>query len=363
MNIGLCFGGYEENIAGVNRVILEAVKEILKIDTQNHYISLEENYLNFPIPVQDLERFQKIKMKSSYNYRDIACYLDKIDVIHSYYNPFAHYNYNCKKIFTVHDIIPVIHPEWFNRGDDCSFDMGVRKCVQIADVIMTVSQSTKNDVVKYYEVPEEKVQVIYPGVYSKLNFEIVSGEVIEKYGLRDGYILSVCTLEPRKNLRGLIRGFELFKRFHPTSCLKLVLTGKLGWDNDFKNFVSDLGIIAEDLVLTGYVTAEELSDLYAQAHAVAYVSFYEGFGLPILEAMAAGKAVITSATSSMPEVGGDAVLYCDPYETESISYAIERIALNETLRLKLEEKAKKRAEMFSYHKMAEEILDLYKKLG
>ena len=133
----------------------------------------------------------------------------------------------------------------------------------------------------------------------------------------------------------------------------------MGWDIGFEDFLSDLGGIRNDIILTGYVSNEVLSCLYRDAIAFAYISFYEGFGLPILEAMSFGKAVICSDQSSMPEVGGDAVEYCNPYDIESIMNAMESIIDNDNYRKCLEGRAVVQANKFSYKRTAEEILRIY----
>ena len=136
----------------------------------------------------------------------------------------------------------------------------------------------------------------------------------------------------------------------------------MGWKYESLLRKVEEGPYRKDIILTGYVSDEELSALYQSALCFAYISYYEGFGLPILEAMACGKAVLSSDKSSMPEVGGDAVCYCDPYDMESIVEGLDKLVEDEQYRKRLEGKAKVRAERFSYKKAAEEIYDLYKEL-
>lgn len=352
MNIGMCFSSREENISGINRVILNSVNEVLKIAPQNNYYAIEENYLKFPI-------IENEKNKEDLQ-KEEFCRNNKIDIIHSYFRPFWESEYSCKRILTIYDLTTLINREWIMKESMYDFfDKSIRKSACMSDVIITISESTKRDVMKFYEIPEERVRVVYPGLDLKLTFTEENYALSKKYVPDTEYILSVCTLEPRKNLRGLINGFIQFKMTHPKSDLKLVLTGKMGWDKSLLSFLDSIGTYKKDIILTGFVPDDALAGLYMGALAIAYVPFYEGFGLPILEAMAAGKAVITSNTSSMPEVGGEAVVYSDPYDIDSIADAIERLVYSETLRAELEKKAISQAKIFSYHKAAKETVDIY----
>ena len=249
------------------------------------------------------------------------------------------------------------------------FDVRLRKSCEIADMICSVSQNTKKDIVEYFNIPEEKIRVVYPGCYlpykGRLDKEFSENDVMKKYGLVNReFILSVCTIEPRKNLKGLIEAFKIFKEHNRESPIKLVLCGRLGWDNTFSAFYEGFPEkFKADVVLTGYVSDADLDVLYENALAFAYVSFYEGFGSPILEALQRKKAVICSNISSMPEVGGDAVLYCNPYNVESIFEDMERLANDSELVASLEKKAFLQASKFSYKKMAREMVDIYNMFG
>lgn len=352
------FGTPEKEPVGVNNVIRDIGAAILEQDKSNEYFALESNYLHFPI-----KSITDVKMNEGVwegKRKGLLAEIYGIDVIYSFFNPIHEIRCESKKIFMVHDLIPLIHPEWHSAYD--FFNGPIRQSCEVADKIVAVSEATKRDIVSCYNIAPEKVRVIYHGVSKTLDFENANQDVCKQYELYDGYILSVCTLEPRKNLRGLIEAFTQFRESNKNSRTKLVLTGKAGWDTEFRNYVESLGSIKRDIILTGFVSDYTLAGLYKYATAVAYVSFYEGFGLPVLEAMAAGKAVISSNTSSMPEVGGDAVIYCDPYKIESIAEALEKVVKNEKLRKEYEIKAKKQAQKFSYEFSAKENIELLKEL-
>ena len=289
------------------------------------------------------------------------CYCKNIDILHSYWNPLEFMQAKCIKVFTIYDLIPLIHPEWHTLRD--YFDGPVRRTALMSDVILTDSKHTRKDVIEYYNIQPEKVKVIYPGLMHTLDFSHKEINVLNKFNIHDEYIMSVSTIEPRKNLRGLINGFIAYKQSHMRSKLKLVLVGGIGWDKEFENDIAKLNQYRDSIILTGFVSDEELSSLYQFSLAVAYVSFYEGFGLPLLEALTAGKAVISSNVTSMPEVCEKVACYCNPYEIESIENAIDKIVNNEDYRNSLEINARSQAAKFSYKKAAKETIDIYNSFG
>ena len=227
-------------------------------------------------------------------------------------------------------------------------------------MIIAVSESTKKDVIEAYCIPEEKVRVVYSGIYPENAFTPDnSGKVIT--GLEGtSFLLSVSAVGANKNQGGMIRAFMQFKIHHPESNLKLVLCGPIRQYDVIRKIEDEYGDIGKEVVFTGFVSDDELAWLYHSAIAFIYVSFYEGFGLPILEALSAGRAVICSNTSSMPEVGGDAAEYCDPYDVDSIEVAITNVVMNEQRKSELESAATMQAAKFSYEKTAKETLEIYR---
>ncbi len=180
------------------------------------------------------------------------------------------------------------------------------------------------------------------------------------YGLESGkFWLSVCTLEPRKNLRNLLRAFLGYLSGTATP-YPLVLAGGEGWmEGELETFLKQLGL-SNRVLLTGYISDEKLRWLYKNCFGFLYPSLYEGFGLPVLEAMGFGAAVITSTTTSLPEVAGEAAHYVDPFDLKSMSDAILKIALDNSYRKDLQKKALIRANQFSWQKSAQEVLNFYR---
>ena len=173
------------------------------------------------------------------------------------------------------------------------------------------------------------------------------------------FIFSVSGLGPHKNQGGLAEAFLLYKKRHPESKVKLVLTGPVRKYEVVREILAKNGEAAGNVVFTGFVSDAQLIWLYRKALAFIYVSYDEGFGLPILEALSVGKAVICADAASMPEVGGDAVAYCNPHEVEAIEAAIDRVVSDESYRKSLEERAVGQASRFSYKKAAGELMQIY----
>jgi len=355
MNVGVFATEGDSRLTGIQRVTVDTMRELLKIDAKNQYFKLEGEYYDLPI-IKDAKEWLLLGMNYP-NQMDFICKAHKIDVLYSFF-PDIPVTYPCKKVLTIHDVIPLIHPEWFTKEMYQWFNEVLRKSALEADKIIAMSETTKQDIMRHYGVEEDKIKVIYSGIQPSILAKCSCVDIKKKFGISGKYILSVCTLEPRKNLKGLINAFLEYKRKYSDSDLQLVLTGKIGWEDETVEFIKSNEKYHEDIILTDFVSGEELALLMEKALAMAYVSFYEGFGLPILEGMAAGKAVISSDTSSMPEVGGDAVIYCNPYDRESIVNAIERVVEDEDYRKQIEQRAKQRAITFSYERTAKQVLEV-----
>jgi glycosyltransferase involved in cell wall biosynthesis len=268
-----------------------------------------------------------------------------------------------KKILTVHDVSFVLFPEYHPLKRRFLFKSFFPRSLEQADHIITVSQNTKQDLVRYFHVPPEGITVI--PLAADETFRPICPEdaaaTLTRYGIRYAqYVLYVGTLEPRKNLPRLLQAYHLFRNSHSES-VPMVLTGANGWLNK--------GLFAEierspwrsDIKILGYVAKADLSALYSGALAFVYPSIYEGFGLPPLEAMACGAPVITSNNSSLPEVVGDAGLLVDPLDVDEIARAMLKIADNLVLRETLCKRGIERARTFNWKITAQQTLDVYEK--
>lgn len=286
------------------------------------------------------------------------CQRWQADVLHvTYIGPFF---VPCPLVVTVHDVAFKHHPEFFSPRDRLLFATLLPVTLQRASAVITVSRHARQEIIALFPYLSGKVHVT-PEAASTL-FRPIGEEgslqtVRSRYGIRSEFILAVGNLQPRKNLLRLISAFASVR--HRMKSVQLVVAGKAQWKSSaIYAEVKRLGL-ESDIVFTGYVSDEDLALLYNAAKVFVYPSIYEGFGLPILEAMACGTPVVTSNTSSMPEVAGDAAILIDPYQEEQIGDAIQQVLTNPDLRLSLSEKGLKHAQRFSWHRTAQETVRVY----
>jgi glycosyltransferase involved in cell wall biosynthesis len=284
-----------------------------------------------------------------------------LDLIHSPENATLFVKLkNQKKIVTVHDIRQHVFPK-FNKATTLSY-LFLPRTLKTTDKIITVSNSTKKDLIHYFNVPEEKIKVILLAADEKfqpLNDEETK-EVKQKYHLNFPFILYLGGLAAHKNISTLIKAFYTLKKKKFQH--KLVITGKKRWKyNEIFETIDKLNL-QKDVIFTGYVPDEDLPALYNAADLFVYPSLYEGFGLPPLEAMVCGTPVITSNTSSLPEVVGDAGIMVDPYDVDGLADAMYDVLTNDGLREEMIKKGLERTKRFSWEKCARETLKVYEEV-
>lgn len=358
MKVGILSQFGERQLTGVPRVVEGIVRELKRIESSNEYYYLGRE----PFLPEKLENIDILYTNKEGFLLDLAVMSRNINIVHSFYYAYKLSDRHCKKIITIHDLMHYIHPEWFYESTNAYFRGPLKEMAQTADKIIADSLATKNDIIKCYEIDENKVSVVYPGLYPR---EIYDGDGIAPQitGLEEeNYILSVAAIHEYKNQRGLIKAFDIFKGRHPEVDLKLVLVGGIRKEMYLNDLIQQCAS-KDDIILTGYLNDKELVWLYKNAFLFAYISLYEGFGLPILEALDCGRPVVCSNVTSMPEVGGDAVCYCNPYEIDSVATAFEEVVFDEEMRKELISRAKIQAKKFSYEKAAREILKIYEKIG
>jgi glycosyltransferase involved in cell wall biosynthesis len=269
----------------------------------------------------------------------------------------------CPYVVTIHDMTLFITPR-YHRFKKLVLDRTlVPHVARRAAGIVTVSKSARDDIVRHLKVPREKVRVVMNAVspaFKRTSDPAKLEAVRARYGLSVPYVLYVGTIEPRKNLVRLIQAFApLKKRGLPH---KLVLVGQAGWHCEPIYAEVEKQGLQGDVIFTGYVPFEDLPALYSAAEVMAFPSLYEGFGLPVLEAMACGTPVVTSASSSLAEVAGEAALLVDPYSVEAIAYALFAVYSDATMAEELREKGTRRAAHFTWESAARSTLDLYEQV-
>jgi glycosyltransferase involved in cell wall biosynthesis len=286
-----------------------------------------------------------------------------LDVLHSpdFIPPFRR---NCKSVITIHDLNFLLYPHFLTPQSASYYgqiDQAVRKC----DQIIAVSESTKRDIVRLTGAPENKITVVYEAahpIFRRLEDQALLAEVKERLGIDRDYVLFVSTIEPRKNVPTLLDAFKrLLDNYKPP--VNLVLAGAKGWlfDEVF-SLVEKLDLQGR-VQFVGRVSLEDLLGLYNAATVLVHPAFYEGFGLPPLEAMACGTPVIVSNTSALPEIVGDAAMLVDPTDVDSMAVAIWRVLCDESLQREMREKGLRRARRFSWKKAALQTLNIYHRLG
>lgn len=236
-----------------------------------------------------------------------------------------------------------------------------------AEKVITVSNYSKNDLVKLYKADPNKISVIYNGynrfLFKKIDDQAKVMNVLEKYGVNGPYLFYVGRIEMKKNIPKLIEAFSILKQNNKDMDHKLVLSGKASYGYDEANYTIHEFGLADDVVMTGWVEEDDLPYFYNGATAFIFPSNYEGFGIPLLQAMACGTPIITSCSTSIPEVVGDAALLFNPLSAKSMADNMERVILDSDLRDKLIKNGRERVAIFSWQKCAEDTLKLLNNLG
>jgi len=288
----------------------------------------------------------------------------KADVSH-FFNyclpPFVH----GKTVLTVCDLVFREHPETVKFLTKISLNLHFRRSVNRADLIITVSDFTKKQLLSYYpELCNKRIEKVLIGVdtnfYKKQETDVVN-KILSKYNIDGDYILYLGTIEPRKNLVRLIEAYAGVIKTDKDAPL-LVIAGMKGWlyGNIFKT-VKQLGM-EKNVVFTEYIPDSDKPALLSGAKMFCFPSLYEGFGMPPLEAMACGTPVLTSNTSSLPEICGDAAFYIDPFSVSEIEHGIRTLCHDEELRTELIKKGRERVKLFAWDVIAEQLYGLYEEL-
>jgi glycosyltransferase involved in cell wall biosynthesis len=287
----------------------------------------------------------------------------KIDLFHSpdFIPPLR---YAGKSVITIHDLAFLIYPHFLTK-DAARYYGQIDRAVRRVDHIIAVSQSTKNDLVRMLGVPEDRITVIYEAADPRMR-PIPREEALQRvqalYGVPDDFILFVSTIEPRKNVGGLLRAYRRLRDDYKLTP-GLVLAGSPGWlSDDVHSLVNQLDLKANTYFL-GRVETNDLPYLYNAARCLVHPAFYEGFGLTPLEAMACGTPTIVSNVSSLPEVVADAALLVDPNQDEEITVALWRILTDNALAASLRMKGQQRAASFSWRRAAEQTMDVYRRVA
>lgn len=270
----------------------------------------------------------------------------------------------CPIVATVHDLIPFLYPEWAPPLRGYRLRRGVRLAIQRSQHIITDSTATKQDVMTYFGLPNERVTTVLLGQGIPLpNIDPIDAaqSIAAHYHLEPGYVLCVGSLEPRKNIEQVIEAYALLRRHRPQMPRLVVVGGGTWRHNRLRELATKLQL-EQQIVFTGHVPTIHLSALFRCAGVFVYPSLYEGFGFPPLEAMACNCPVVTSNTTSLPEVVGNAALLIDPQDVYALATGIEQVLFDADLAQELRSRGQVRVQQFSWRRCAEETVAVYRRV-
>ena len=360
MKIGIdASRAFTKERTGTEEYSYQLIKNLAMVDFKNHQFFLytrKNPIIDFDLP--DNFQLKVIPLNKFWTQIGLASEMmkNKPDVlfIPAYAVPQIH---PAKTIVTIHGLEFKYFPECYSLKERFILELNTKLSIKLASKIITPSESTKNDLVKFYKVDDSKISVVYHGTGSQ---KFIKSKV-HKVKSDEFNILFIGRLEKRKNIVNLIKAFELFKnqlrrRHSRMSPSQLILSGKKGFGfQEIKKTIQE-SLYKKDIILKDYISEKEKDELYKNADLFVLPSFYEGFGLPILEAMSYGVPVVCSNNSSLPEVTGDAGLFFDPNNIQEIAEAINKIFNDDDLRNKMIEKGFENVERFSWEKCVRETV-------
>ena len=367
MRIGIDARPLARGAAGISRAVYSVVRELQRLDDHNQYFL----YCNrpFDLPFEN-PRWQRT-VQPLYSLLPGSLWLqskafaraarhDDLDVFWgtSFTLP-AGLPEATRKVLSIYDLVWRRYPQsmsWYNRMLSCAF---AERSISRADTIMTISESTKQDLESELQVPAAKIKVMRLGVDAHFRpYEPADAarHIAQKYGSSENYILSVGTIEPRKNLATLIEAIGILKG-QGKLAHQLVVAGAKGWGKSrIAESILKWKLTESDVKFLGFIPETDLPLLYSGAAVFVFPSVYEGFGLPLVEAMACGVAIVASNTSSIPEVVEDAALLVSPYDSEAMAAGILRLLSDTQLRVALIERGLRRARDFTWEATARRVL-------
>lgn len=368
----------KNNMTGIGCYALNIIKKALELGSENTYsinvfdflgrndsMSNIKNALGSTgttvrlcslMPYGLFARYQSIFGKIPYE----SYFNERADITH-FFNFIIPEKIRSKTVTTVHDMVYMLYPETMNSVNHSIFRKNLFRSCKEADAIVTVSQNSRREIAGLMKVPKEKIFVTYNAVDKSIYYPRKDNELIKrKYGIDTPYILYLGTLEPRKNIPALIRAFlAVSEKFDG---LKLVIAGGRGWKSEIIfNLVKELKL-EDRVVFTGYVAEEDKPALYSCAEIFVFPSFYEGFGIPPLEAMACGTPVISSNAASLPEVVADAGILVNPCDEEELANEMAGLLYDSGRRGELSIKGIERSLKFTWEDSARKVLDIYRAL-
>jgi glycosyltransferase involved in cell wall biosynthesis len=374
MRVGLEGRVLTPRIGGIGRYAIRLVEALLALSVQE---SPDLELVIFTAPQTDrlvlreiratvCERFCRVKstlLRSSV-LLPVGAVLDHIDLFHGLDQSGIPFFFKTRRsVVTIHDVIPLVLPWAFPRRHRWVLTAALARVRRQADVVIVPSAAAAEDVVRYLNMDRQRITVIPMGCEARFQPIVNVARMVQlrqRYVLPERYVLFVGTLEPRKNIALLLQAFSRLLAERSQDDLQLVVAGGKGWGDGRLIATMERLNIRRRVIFTGFVEDEDLPDLYRGAQMFVYPSLYEGFGLPVLEAMACGTPVITSNRSSLPEVAGDAALLIDPTRPDDLAAAMFAIMSNGALHEELRWKGLARAKEFTWEAVARKTMEVYR---
>ena len=382
MRILIDFRKFDGVVGGVERGVIEITRHIAswghrilllckesRLDEVRRLFEGTPEVTVLPLPVHTHVMSLKNAWMDFVVIQDIAAG-EQADLIHFPYNWSFPLRKRAPTILTVHDVIPFTFREAMGRFTNLFlYKPGIRLACHLNDVIVTVSEFSKRDIAEKVGVPRDKIRVIPNGLRELAPpDEELDRALDERWGLEDGFVLNVGGIHERKNIPRLVQAFARLIRQHGYPG-KLLITGSVSgapyrvrMKRICDRAVAEAGM-EDRVVFTGFIPDAELDSLLRRADMLVYPSLYEGFGLPVLEAMQVGTPVVTSNLTAMPEVAAGAALLIDPHSVDEMVAAMKRLLEDEALRRDLIRRGKERARLFSWERTARQYLELYQEVG
>ena len=369
--IGIDARFFTSKATGIGRHVYELVQGLARIDTENEYIIFlkPEEYEIFELPGQNFKK-EKTDAKH-YSFAEQWNLLRQLNAHQFDLMVFPHFNapifYNRPFVVTIHDLTLHLFPgkKKADRVSRLAYKFVIHQVTKKAKHCFAVSENTKRDMMKYLNTPEQKITVTYNGVtqsFAPVREVEVLHAFRSKYNLPEKYFLYTGVSRSHKNIVGLLQAYALFLKNNPDADISFVLAGPI--DKTYSEVPETIKALnLEDKVIRpGFFPEEDFAKLFSASVGYVFPTFYEGFGIPPLEAMQCGVPVATSNTSSLPEACGEAAIYFDPYDIQDMARALEQLAFDENLRRVLIDKGYRQCRKFRWEDMVGRMYEVYQKI-